>query len=360
MTEHDASLAWSEMQVLTRKRQDTLRGVFGGLAPALARVSLKFLQDLKVKEDIAQKAIARLKEFDPAAEDARLRREGIRFLTLQDPDYPSALREMGDPPVFLYTKGDLSILAQPCIALVGTRKMTEYGARVTEEFVGPLVRAGMVTVSGLACGIDTRVALETLRAGGRTVAVLGHGLGTIFPAENRPLAERIVQGGGLLLTEYPYAKRAEVHTFPARNRIVAGLSLGVVVLEAPAKSGALITADLGLDYGREVFAVPGPIFEESMEGCHALIAKGAARLVTSAQDILRECGLESSAEEPSAFQPSSPQEDRLWKALTRMPQPVDRLVELSGVPVSALTATLTLLELQGAARNAGGGQWVRA
>jgi DNA processing protein len=214
------------------------------------------------------------------------------MIRVADDVYPTQLKTIDDPPIFLYYKGSLEITKQPCIAAIGTRTMSAYGDRVTEAFVPPLVRAGMVTVSGLAYGIDAAVAKETLLAGGNTIAVLGHGLGMISPKAHRMLADDIVTHGGLLLSEFPLDVRPDKYTFPARNRIIAGLSLGALILEATEDSGSLITADLALDYNRDVFAVPGNVFDPNYAGCHALIRKGSAQLVTTRkQSVLRCCML---------------------------------------------------------------------
>lgn len=362
MTPREAALAWSEINVLDKRRYDAVIEVFGSLEAALPLLSVDFLRQLGCREDTAQKAMLRLEEFDAARAEKRLTANGIRFISIEDADYPRPLRTIADPPIFLYAKGDLSLLERPCIGMVGTRGMTAYGKRVTDRFVEPLVRAGLVTVSGLAKGIDTRVAEETLRAGGKTVAALGHGFGMIFPAENGALSRRIVEEGGLLLTEFPYDKGSDTYTFPARNRIVAALSLGVIVLEAPLKSGALITADLAVDYGRETFAVPGPIFEESYAGCHALLAKGQAHLVTTPEDVLTHLRIAVPASADTAapeFRADTPEEGALWTALSSMPQTVDMLVEKTTLPAAQVSVSLTMLELKGAARNVGGGEWVR-
>jgi DNA processing protein len=362
MTPREALSAWSEINVLDKRRYDAVIEVFGSLEKALPLLSVDFLQQLGCREDTAQKAMLRLEEFDAAREEQRLAANGITFLTIEDDAYPRALRAIEDPPVFLYYKGDLSVLEQPCIGLVGTRGMTAYGKRVTDTFVEPLVRAGLVTISGLAKGIDTRVAEETLRAGGRTVAALGHGFGMIFPAENGALSKKMVEKGGLLLTEFPFSKGSDTYTFPARNRIVAALSLGVIVLEAPVKSGALITADLALDYNREVFAVPGPIFEENYAGCHQLIAKGQAHLVTTPEQVLTHLRIAAPAADAGAapeFHADTPEEAALWNALTALPQTTDQLVAKSGLTAAQVSISLTMLELKGAARNVGGGEWVR-
>ncbi len=355
-----ALLAWSSLHVLDKRRYDVVLDVFGSLEKAFPLVNLEFLKQLGLKEETAQRALLRLEEFDPAAYQARLEKEGIRFLFLEDPEYPSLLKHLSDPPVFLYVKGSVESLNKPTIGLVGTREMTLYGKRVTQEFVTPFIRAGFTTVSGLALGVDTEAAEQTLRDGGLTAAVLGHGFGTIFPASNEKLSKRIVETGGCLVTEYPFDFASTTYTFPARNRIIAGLCKATIVLQAPVKSGALITASLALEEGRDVYAVPGDVFDEGSSGCNMLIAQNKAKLAVSADDILRDLGVIAPAADAPAFKPDSIDEKAAWEAMTSLPQTVDELVLRSGLAPASLSVALTLMELKGAVRNVGGGQWVRA
>ncbi len=359
----DTMLRWSWMNVLTRKRYDKLMARFGNLDVALQNLDESLLTELGCGPDTVLLTLNRNDEFDPQAYIKELEKRHLSLLDLEDPDYPSALLTIPDAPVFLYWRGDLSILNQPCLGMVGAREMNDYGRRVTDEFVPPVVAAGMVTVSGLAYGIDAEVAKETLAAGGKTVGVLGHGLAMISPRANADLADRIVAAGGLLLSEYPVDIQADKFTFPARNRIIAGLSQGVVVLQAAEGSGSLITADLALQYNRDVFAVPGPVFDPQYAGCHKIIANGQAKLVTSAADVLREIGIVGSAGIESAvaaFKSESPEEEAIVAALTSMPQPIDDLVVRAKLDAAVINATLTILEIQGVAKNVGGGKWVRA
>lgn len=328
---------------------------------ALRHIDQQILRTLGCREETVLTILNRLEEFDPESYEKELKKRGIKLLCIEDEHYPGALRNIADPPVFLYYKGDLEILHQPCIALVGTRNMSSYGKRVTESFVPQIVSAGVVTVSGLALGIDAQVARETLTAGGKTVAVLGPGMGSIYPRANAMLAKEIITKGGLLLCEFPLDAIADKYTFPARNRIIAGLSKGTVVLEAGEGSGALITADLALEYGREVFAVPGQIFDENMVGSHSYIAQGRAKLVSSATEILRDVGIVSPEKHASevVYVPQNAAEEAVLKALTSMPQSVGELKERAGKEAASVNAALTMMELSGAAKNTGSGLWVR-
>ncbi len=354
-------LLWSNLRILTKDRLEAILQVFGTLEEATAHLNEEFLRGLGCKAETVRNVLTRLEEFDETKEVAELERRHIALLMLGDPRYPRRLREIADPPVFLYAQGDLSILDQPCLGLVGTRRMSHYGRRVAQEFVPAFVRAGAVTVSGLARGIDAEVASETIKAGGKTCAVLGHGLGMIYPKSNLELSELILEHGGLLLSEFPLMMEPETFTFPARNRIIAGASIATVVLEAPAASGAIITAKLALDYGREVFAVPGQIFDPQYEGCNALLASAQAKAAIRPADVLRDVGIVVSGESAAApsYQPQNADEAALLKALTTMPQRVDELVERSALPPGAVNAALTMMELGGGVKNVGGGMWVK-
>ena len=353
-------LTWSWLNVLTKKRYDALLEAFGSLDDALDHLDPEVLKQLGCKEETMMNVLNRKEEFNPAAYQKELEKRSLQLICIEDEQYPSALHMLPDPPIFLYAKGDLELMNQPCIGLVGTRAMSLYGKRVTEYMVPEFVRAGMVTVSGLAIGIDAHVAKETLAADGKTIAVLGHGLGKIHPKANAQLAERIVEEGGLLLSEFPLDAPPDKYTFPARNRIIAGITLGTVVLEAGEGSGALITADLALDYCREVFAVPGQIFDPQYAGCHQCIAAGRAKLVTSANEVLQELNIVApDSQQTTMYMPSNPDEEKIYNALTTMPQSVTDIVKRSHMETGTINALLTMMELQGAVKNTGGGMWVR-
>ncbi|MBT4119460.1 MAG: DNA-protecting protein DprA [Candidatus Peribacter sp.] len=357
----ETALIFSWLNVLTKKRYDALIEKFSSIDEALQHIDPELLKSLGCKEETVFRALNRMDECDPESYLAELTKRGISLISIEDPQYPARLKQIADPPVFLYYKGSLEILNEPTIACVGKREMSTYGQRVTDMFVPVFIKAGMVTVSGLAAGIDAAVAKESIRANGKTVAVVGHGLADIYPSANKPLAKEIIEQGGLILSEFPLDHPADKFTFPARNRIIAGLSLGTVVLEAGEGSGACITADLALDYGREVFAVPGQIFDEHYKGCHQLIAKGQAKLVQSPEEVLSEIGIVSlSADEPTKhYDPADEQEESILNVLTTMPQSTSDIVEKAQLDTAIINAKLTMLELNGVAKNVGNGMWVR-
>jgi len=357
----NTALLWANLGILTKKRYDALCKEFGSIDATVDMLGEEFFLALKVREDGRTDALKRLAGFDPEREERLLQREGIQLFSLEDDAYPTALRQIADPPVFLYGKGDWRVLDQPKIGLVGTREISPYGQRVTEHFTRALVENGIVTVSGLAAGIDTAVAHSTLAAKGRTVAVLGHGLGCLS-AGKRAFAQQILEAGGLVLSEFAHTFAGGTYTFPSRNRIIAGLSLATVVLEAPLGSGAIITADLALDYGREVFAVPGQVFDLNYEGCHKLIAQGHAMLAQSPSTVLQVAGIIQREAPASAavYLPANADEQAVLDALTTMPQQLGAIAEKAKLSLGTLNATLTMLELNGAAKHVGGGQWVLA
>lgn len=354
----DALLRWSWSNVLTKKRYDKIIERFGQLEAALPDAQL--LEEIGCREDTVSRVLSRLAVFSPPAYREELIRKDIRCVHLEDSDYPAALRTIDDPPVFLYYKGLLDVLRQPCIALVGTREMSLYGKRVCEALVQDLIAARVVTVSGLAFGIDAEVARQTIRHQGQTVAVLGHGLGMIYPHEHAALAGEILGAGGLLLSEFPLDTAPDRFTFPARNRIIAGLSLATIVIEAALKSGSIITAELALEYNRDVFAVPGQIFDPQYEGCHLLIAEGRAKLARTAQDILIDCGIVAPSGAGRSYEPETDQESSILRFLSTMPMAVEDLLLKVDMDVATLTATLTILEMKGAVKNIGESKWVRA
>ncbi len=356
----DTCLLWWWLHILDYRRYTALIDRFGSLDEASLRLSPQLLRELNMREEKIASVLSRREAFKPERYLFEMARRKIDLFSIEDERYPQALKNIADPPVFLSAIGNLEALSHPMIGVVGTREMSGYGKRVVEAFVPPLARAGLTTVSGLALGVDAAVARETLRAGGRTVAVLGHGLARIYPQSNSTLADEIVARGGVLLSEFPLEVPPDKYTFPARNRIIAGLSKAPLVCEAPEGSGAIITAKLALEYGRDVFAVPGTAFDEHFAGCNQLIAQSEAQLAGSADDILVALGyVPGSKNGKRPFSPQSEHEEILYRLLTAMPQSVDQLVERSGLDAAQVGVALTMMELSSAVRSLGGGQWIR-
>lgn len=358
----ETALLFWWLNILTKKRYDQVVELCGSLDAALARLSPELMRQIGMRQDSIEKTFARIEEFDPASTFARLQKLGVGVLSIEDEEYPRLLKETADPPVFLSYRGDLSVLDHPCVAVVGTREMSPYGKRLTEWITPDFVRAGCTVVSGLAFGVDAVAAESTMDAGGKTVAVLGSGLGAVSPKTHERLAEQIVKNGGLVISEYPFAEIGQPFMFPARNRIVAGLSLATVVVEAPAQSGALITARLALEENRDVFACPGQLFDPNFEGNHRLIAQSQAQLLISANDVLKTLGIVASSSSASVVTEitfASPDEETVHAALTTLPTSMDDLVAKTGKSAGELAGILTMLELAGAASKVGAG-WVRS
>ena len=300
--------------------------------------------------------------FGDAQLQALFERE-CRLLTYWDPLYPTLLKHIDDPPLVLYIWGDFAPADAFSLAIVGTRMPTRYGRQVTEKLVAELVQYSVTIVSGLARGIDTVAHAEAVKKGGRTIAVLGSGLDVIYPRENLTLAKEIVKNGAVI-TEQPFGTQPDAVNFPKRNRIISGLSLGTIVVEAREKSGALITANLSLDQNREVFAIPGSIFSPQSRGCHELIKTGA-KLVGSVNDILDELPQQGELfrrEEFVATLPAdlSPAEKRTLGKLSREPVHIDALARTLNEASGALLAVLLQLEFQGLVQQLPGMMFVRS
>jgi DNA processing protein len=296
-------------------------------------------------------------------EERRARTLGIAILTLGDQDYPERLQLIPDPPRVLYRLGRLLPGDGAGIAVVGARACTAYGRTVAERLGRELAAAGVTVVSGLARGIDGCAHRGALAAGGRTVAVLGTGLDRIYPPEHRRLAGAIVDAGALF-SEFPLGAEPEPWHFPLRNRVISGLARGVVVVEAAARSGALGTADMALEQGREVFAIPGPVTAPTSAGTNRLIRQGAG-LVESARDILESfpdlaARLPSANAKPAADPGLSDPERELLAAIGAAPLPIDDIIRISPGTPAATAALLTALELKGLVRQHPGKIFARA
>ena len=302
------------------------------------------------------------RDFDPAPIRARLADLGARLLTWADPDYPARLRQIDAAPPVLYLLGALTPADDWAIGVVGTRQVTTYGRQVADQLAADLARRHVTVVSGLARGVDTLAHKAALAAGGRTIAVLGSGLDQIYPPENRVLVEGMIASGqGVVISEYPLGTKPDAANFPPRNRIISGLSAGVLIVEAGQSSGALITQRFALEQGREIFAVPGSIFNPQSQGTNALLKQGA-KCVTCVEDILEELQMGMVAEYTQAVLalPEDPTERTLLALLQRdaEPQHIDTLARGSGLPVHTVSSTLTLMELKGLVRQVGAMQYV--
>ncbi len=345
-----------------------------GIGPARLRALLDYFGSLEAawhapekelrEAGLDRRSLANLlalrQRVDLDREMERLERADVQVITWEDPDYPRRLRQIYNAPPVLYVKGALLPQDEWAVAVVGTRRPTDYGREAARVLAEGLARQGITVVSGLALGIDAEAHKAALDAGGRTIAVLGSGFRHLYPARHIPLARRIVEQGAVI-SEYALDVRPEASNFPPRNRIISGLSLGVVVVEAGERSGALITARYAAEQGREVFAVPGPIFHHPSTGTNRLIQQGA-KAVTSVRDILEELDLVMVAEQQEARLsiPTSELEDRILEALAEAPLHVDEIVRALGEDTARVMSTVTLMELKGLIRQVAPLQYRRA
>ena len=349
MTEKEAFLALNLIPKLGPVRARRLLDHFGSPQAILAarRGDLRAVEG--VGPEVADAVAGWEAVIDLKGELERIAAFGARVITQGDPEYPPLLREIHDPPVVLYVWGTLSERDRHAVSVVGSRKTSHYGLECAKKLSYQLAYAGLTVVSGLARGIDTAAHQGALAAKGRTVAVLGSGLMHLYPPENQALAEKIAASGAVV-TEFPMAMPPDTQTFPRRNRIVAGWSDGLLVVEAGLKSGALITANQAADQGRSLYAVPGPIDRASCAGSNRLIQQGA-KLVTSAADILEDLQLllpEKPRLEPSPSRTLelSETERAVYDAINESETSVDALIQKTNLPPGAVSSTLLALEMK--------------
>ncbi|PIQ07190.1 MAG: DNA-protecting protein DprA [Candidatus Nealsonbacteria bacterium CG18_big_fil_WC_8_21_14_2_50_37_10] len=280
----------------------------------------------------------------------------IKTISVKDKNYPKLLKEIKNPPEVLYYRGELNP-DEKCFGVVGTRMFSSYGKQVVLEIAGDLAEAGLTIVSGLAPGIDTFAHTATVERRKRTIAVLGTGIDerSIYPQSNLNLARKILETGGALISEYPPGTRGTQFTFPQRNRIISGLSLGVLVVEAKEKSGALITAEWAKKQQRLVFAIPGPIHSLNSKGCHYLIKHEVAKLIENANDILKELNLPAGRQVyQKGIIGETLEENLILKALEEEALYVDKIIEKTKLSAASIASSLAILEIKGKVRNLGG------
>lgn len=359
---HTALDAWLRLTLIPGiggERQRRLLGAFG-LPEQIFNAGHGALSKV-----VGDKLAHALRDFDDSAQIERTRAwldaPGHHVLTLADDNYPRALLDTADPPTLLYVKGNPDLLNRPGIAIVGSRNATAQGIENARAFAHNLAGGGLCVISGLALGVDAAAHEGALDAGGETVAVIGTGADRMYPARNKALAERIVSAGAIV-SEFPLGTPAAAHNFPRRNRIISGLSRGVLVVEAAPGSGSLITARQAVDQGREVFAIPGSIHSPLAKGCHQLIREGA-KLVETAQDILEEQAFStlslprSTPTEPTQAAPEN--DDPMLAAMGFDPVTIDTMVHRTGLTTETLYAMLLDMELEGRVSRLPGGRFQR-
>ena len=352
-------IGFSFIPGIGRVRLGQLENYFGNLEAAWNAPSAE-LKKAHLDESIVRAATTWRPRLSLDEEMEKMKHQGVKALTWHDDKYPARLKEIYDYPPILYLKGEILPEDEWCLAIVGTRLATAYGRQVTEEIATDLAHNKITVVSGLARGIDTIAHRAALEAGGRTIAVSACGLDIIYPAENTNLAKQIIEHG-VLISEYPLGTKPKPEYFPRRNRILSGISLGVLVTEAGESSGALITADLALEQNRDVLAVPGSVLSPASRGTNQLIQQGA-KLVQNCQDILEELNLRAVAQqlEFKEIIPASDTESALLRRLSAEPSHIDEICASSGLPVSTVSSTLAMMELKGLVKSIGSMKYVLA
>ncbi|MFZ2188977.1 MAG: DNA-processing protein DprA [Candidatus Moraniibacteriota bacterium] len=338
----------------------TLLGALGS-AQNVWQANLSTLKRALGDGKLPEKIFFEKQNINPDEEWEILGLANIQLIEFTSPHYPKLLKEIHNPPYLIYTRGELALNNIPAISIVGSRKYSTYGEQLANSFARDLARAGFAIISGLALGIDAISHKGALEVKGKTIAVLGSGIDdeSIYPRTNFQLAQEIIASGGLLMSDYAPGTPATTMTFPARNRIIAGLSLGTLIIEASEKSGTLITAKMALESNREVFSIPGSIFSPTSIGTNNLIKSGA-KIVTCVQDILEEFNL-SQVNEPKQAKlklPESKEEEILLSVLSDVPLHIDNIAKRANLTVHVISSTLIMMEIKGWVKNLGGQNYI--
>lgn len=345
-----------------------------GLGPIRLKVLINYFKDPKlaweangdqllklgIPKNAVQLFLETRKKLEPETYAQSIKKSGIKWITVFDENYPRLLKQIYDPPVALYYKGEILPSDEQAIGVVGTRKITGYGKTVTQSFTSQLVSAGLTIVSGLARGVDSVAHKQALEMGGRTIAVLGGGLNHIFPPENTELAQKITRGSGAVISEFPPDHPSLPGNFPSRNRIIAGLSKAVLVTEAASDSGSLITARLAVEAGRDVFAVPGPVTSTLSRGPIDLIKEGA-RPVFDPKEILEEMGINKIQSSNAKLQNNQllADEKSILQILENETMHIDEIGRNLNFPSPKISALLLKMEISGLVQNLGSGNYGR-
>jgi DNA processing protein len=360
MNRFEALVSLNRVREIGSTRLKKLLEIFGAPEDILKASPQRLTAASGIGEKVAQK-IASLREDDLERELALAKKAGLKITTLDDKEYPRNLRFISDPPIVLYIKGEIREDDRLALGIVGSRRATFYGLTQAERFAGELSRKGFTIVSGLARGIDTYAHKGALRAGGRSIAVIGSGFNRIYPEENAKLAEDISRAGAVI-SEFPMDTPPYRENFPCRNRVISGLSWGVLVAEAAQNSGALITADFALEQGRQVFALPGRVDSRTSFGTLKLIKEGA-KLVSCAGDILEELSVEMCREEEGAREPpetlGEAAEERVYALIPSESVALDELVEKTNLDIPGISDILLRLQMKKRVRQMPGKQFAR-
>ncbi len=347
--------AFNKINLIGPQALKKIKALFGSYQKAW-KAPAKSFQKAGIKGKLLQNIQEKRPEINPEKEFQLLRKYSVRILTPQTKSYPKLLKEIYNPPQILYYLGNLDALSEFSLAVVGSRRYSAYGKETVDYFTKELAVSGLTIISGLALGIDSLAHKAALEASGKTVGVLACGLDQIYPVSNRQLAKNIIKSGGAILSEYPLGTPPLRHHFPYRNRIISGISLGTLVIEATLKSGSLITANHALEQNREIFAIPGNIFSPRSEGTNHLIKLGA-KLVTQPQDILIDLEIKDikAYKETKQAIGDTKEEKTILSLLKESPLSTDKLVKALSLPVADINAILTIMEMKGQIKNLGGG-----
>jgi DNA processing protein len=344
---------------INNKRYQQLLEAFSNIEDAW-NAKEKQLLSIGWKKDLIDGFLLWKKNLDIEKIQKILDHENIKCIIQDDEDYPPLLKEIYDPPFCLFVRGDIKDIKNP-VAVVGPRKFSTYGKQVAEEIVSKLSKNNIEIISGLALGIDGIAHTSCIQSGGRTIAVLGSGINKrhVFPSKHRHLSEKIIECGGAVISEYPPGALPNTYTFPRRNRIVAGMSIATLVVEATEKSGALITSQCALDNNRDVFVIPQNINSPTSVGSNNLLKTGAIP-ITEADDILNFLGIEKQEIKPSQnnIDANSPEELVILQNLNKEPTHVDKIIKNTSLPSHIVNSTLVILEINGKIKNVGNMMYV--
>lgn len=359
MSEQKYWLGFNYVSGIGPAKIQALLGHFGSLEKAWQATD-ELLRDIGFDTRTIQSLNEVRSGFDLDKYLQKVESSGAQVVTWESPEYPDMLREIPAAPPLLFLRGQFEPIDRWAVAVVGTRRLSAYGRQVTRDLVTGLVHNGITIVSGLARGIDAIAHRTALAEGGRTIAVMACGIDKVYPPEHRDLAHEIINGRGVIVTDYPFGAEPESNHFPARNRLISGLSLGVIVVEAGERSGALITARFALEQNREVFAIPGNIHSPVSVGTNKLIQQGG-KLVMRVEDILEELNLRLVSEQAVAniILPESAEEAALYSQLSSNPVHIDELSRTTGMPSSLISSTLTIMELKGMVQQVGGMNYIK-
>jgi len=355
--------AWAATDRLTFLRYQKLKKFFGDLETAWKKLEKNTLRQAGLEEKFVTEILTLSQKISPQEEYEKVQKLGIDLVYYEDKNYPLLLKEIASPPVFLFLKGEI-FADESCLAVVGARQISTYGEQVVKTIVANLAQQGLTIVSGLALGTDGLSHQAALNANAKTIAVLGSGLDQIYPLQNQALAEKIL-GKGALISEFPLGTPPHHYNFPRRNRIISGMSVGTLVVEAKLKSGSLITARNAIEQNREVFAIPGSIYNQKSKGTNYLIQKGEAKLIQTAKDVLEELNLkllksQNVIKKIPDFSGLNSIENQIINLLSQETILFDNLKNQVSITTAELSSVLTILEMKGLVNNLGNNQWIKA